>query len=210
MRGIPLLASLGVALLTATPLLAQKRVSKTLLQPHISSIVIDGQQCFDIRVEAVPSDQVVVRAEMEGEYQGDVLVQTETLGNTLHISTVPSPAFQWPNDKLGAHKVLSIRLHVSLPEFQQVRINGAFASLSTQGRFREVDIHLQDGQCELRHQSETTRVTTDAADIYAWVSEGVVETSSRHGRVEVDSLPPGDSRLSLRTRHGDITVRRPS
>lgn len=187
---------------------AQKRVSKVLLQPHISAIVIDGEQCFEIAVTTAASDQVTVEAEMEGEYQGEVLVRTETLGNTLHIGTGFSPVFELPNDKLGAHKVLSVRLKVTMPGQQRVTINGQFAAIETHGQFREVTIRASEGSCSLHHQAEQTRVETQGADIRVYTVRAVVEAFSRHGQVELDSMPPGDHRITLHSQNGDIRVTR--
>lgn len=65
--------------------LAQKRVVKTLLEPEIRDIAIDGSQCFAISLETAPTNRVTVEASMEGEYQSEVVVQVENAGSTLKI-----------------------------------------------------------------------------------------------------------------------------
>ncbi|MBC2838013.1 hypothetical protein [Robiginitalea sp. SC105] len=185
---------------------AQKRVSRTLLDPEVRSIAIDGSQCFAISLETAPTDEVTVEASMEGEYRSEVLVQTETLGGTLLISTGLSPAFDLPNDKLGAHKVLSVRLRIVLPEDQRVTLSAGRCQVETSGHYEELQVRINEGGCRLDHRAATTRVRTFSAPITARIAEGEVLAESRHGRVQIDPIPAGNSRFMLSSNSGDIQV----
>ena len=189
-------------------LFAQKRISKSLLDPRVSSIVIEGEQCFRIDVRTADTDQVTVEAEMQGEYQSDVLVHTETLGNTLNISTAFAPSFQMPNDKLGAHKVLSIDLRVTLPHYQRVSLSAGTCQVQTAGRYRTLKVSMNDGGCKLNHTAEQTEVRTRTAPILAKVKSGTVNAESRYGIVAVDAIPVGGPHFRLWSNRGDIRVMR--
>lgn len=192
------------------PAYGQKQVSRVLLDPDVSSIVVDAGQSFALDLETGPSDQVTVEARMEGEYQGEVLVQTEQLGRTLRIGTGYSPAFDLPNDKLGAHKVLSVRLRVIFPENQQVEVYGGQCQVAASGVYRVLNIHIEDGGCRLDHRAGATRVETRSAPITARVSTGTIEASSRYGEVRIDPIPKGEPRYFFQSTRGDIRViRRP-
>ncbi|WP_445386638.1 hypothetical protein ACT6NV_07505 [Robiginitalea sp. IMCC44478] len=189
------------------PAYSQKKVVKTLLSPEISSIRIDGQQCFSIELKTADVPEVVVQALMEGEYQRQVLLLAEKQANTLVISTGFSPDFELPNDKLGAHKVLSIRLEVTVPNYQNVDVYAGSCSVETSGQFQNLSIALNDGQCKLSHTAENTQVRTQSAKITAAVASGVIAAKSRYGRVEIANIPAGDSRFTLNSTEGDILVR---
>ena len=193
-------------LLAASAASGQVTVSKTLLDPEVDAIVIDGRQCFDIGLETAPTREVSVEARMEGEYEADILVRTERMGNTLFIGTGLAPGFQFPNDKLGAHKVVSIRLRVVLPEHQKVSVHAGQCQVRTSGVYRELTVRVNDGGCLLEHQAEHTDVRTLSAPITARVEDGIIEASSRYGEVHLDPVPAGTPRLLLRTTRGDIRV----
>jgi hypothetical protein len=190
------------------PAYSQKKVVKTLLSPDISSIRIDGQQCFSIELKTADVPEVVVEAMMEGEYQRQVLLLAEKQANTLVISTGFSPDFELPNDKLGAHKVLSIRLEVTVPNYQNVDVYAGSSSVVTTGQYQNLSITLNDGQCKLGHTAENTQVRTQSAKITATVAKGIIAAKSRYGRVEVANIPAGDSRFTLNSTEGDILVKR--
>lgn len=185
---------------------AQKRVVKTLLEPEIRDIAIDGSQCFAISLETARTDRVTVEASMEGEYQSEVVVQTENAGSTLMIRTGFTPGFDYPNDKLGAHKVLSVRLRVVLPEGQRVRLTAGRCQVEAAGRYDSLDVHIESGGCRMEHRATTTRVRTFSAPITARVRAGEVSAESRHGRVRVDPIPEGIPSYELKSHLGDIRV----
>ena len=186
--------------------LAQKRVIKTLLEPEIRDIAIDVRQCFAISLETARTDRVTVEASMEGEYQSEVVVQTENAGSTLMIRTGFTPGFDYPNDKLGAHKVLSVRLRVVLPEGQRVRLSAGRCQVEASGRYELLDVHIESGGCRMDHRATTTRVLTVSAPITARIDEGEVSAESRHGRVRMDTIPDGIPSYDLKSHLGDIRV----
>ncbi len=202
----PLLGLTVALLLAATGARGQVSISKTLLDPEVHAIVIDGQQCFDIRLETAPTREVTVEARMEGEYETDVLVRTERMGNTLFIGTGPAPGFHFPNDKLGAHKVVSVKLRVIMPEHQMVSVHAGQCQVRTSGIYRELTVRINDGGCRLEHRAERTDVRTLTAAITARVEDGSIEASSRYGEVHIDPVPAGTPQVLLQTTRGDIRV----
>lgn len=196
------------ALLVTAGLQGQKRVQKTLLEPTVESVVIDGAQCFHISLETADTQEVWVEAEIDGEYQNEVLVYTETLGNTLQIGTGFTPGFQMPNDKLGAHKTLSVKLRVVLPSHQRVALAAGSCRVETKGNFRDLKIHITGGGCLLEHTAEHTEVTTASAPITAQIGLGMVQAHSRYGRVALETIPSGPSEFIFSSTSGDIRVSR--
>src|SRR5680860_651094 len=113
-----------VIFLTANILYAQKIVKKTIINPKIEAITLDVTNSFELSVETAPGNEIMVEAAIDGEYSNDLLVNVKESGNTLLVNTEFQPNFKKPNDKLSAHKVISIALKVLLPERKRVTIFG--------------------------------------------------------------------------------------
>ena len=185
---------------------SQKRVTKTLVNPGISSINIDGNLCYRVALETADTGEVTVEARMDGEYEKGLLVSFREEGKTLYLETRFSPEFRLPNDKLGAHKVVSVSMKVTLPHDQQISLTSRSCEVSTSGRYRDLKIVFNDGLCDLYHSAENTEVRTGKAPIFAHLNSGVVEAESRYGDVRVDPIPQGDHHLKLYSTQGDISV----
>lgn len=197
-----------MAILGSTALQGQKRVRRTFLDPAVESVVIDGSQCYQLLLETADTREVLVEAEMDGEYQNEVVVFAETLGTTLRIGTGLAPTFEMPNDKLGAHKVLSVKLRVVLPPNQQVSFASGNCQVTTRGTYRGLKIHITGGGCLLAHTAENTEVLTASAPIRAQIARGQVAAHSRYGHVEQESIPVGPARFKLNSTTGNIQITR--
>lgn len=185
---------------------SQKRVTKTLLNPGISAINIDCTWCYRVVLETADTREITVEARMDGEYGKELLVSFREAGNTLYLESRFSPEFRFPNDKLGAHKVVSVVMKVTLPEDQQILLTARTCEVSTSGRYRDLRIVFNDGVCDLSHTAEHTEVRTGAAPIFAHLDSGVVEAESRYGEVSLERIPKGDHHLKLYSTRGDISV----
>jgi len=184
----------------------QKRVTKTLVNPEVSAINIDGNLCYRITLETADTNEVSVEARMDGEYEKELLVSFRESGKTLYLETRFSPEFRFPNDKLGAHKVVSVSMRVILPQDQQILLTAGSCEVSTLGRYRDLEIVFNDGLCDLSHSAENTEVRTGKAPIVAHLNSGVVEAESRYGEVHLEPIPAGDHHLKLYSTQGDISV----
>ncbi|MGB5654480.1 MAG: hypothetical protein WBM56_11675, partial [Robiginitalea sp.] len=193
--------------LAGSCLFGQKQVTKTLLNPEINAISIDGALAYEVELITEGSQEVSVEARMEGEYGSDLMVLFKESGTTLFIETRFGPNFKMPNDKLGAHKVISVKLKVTLPEYQNVFLSGASCQINTSGVFRNLDIVFNDGGCDLYHQAENTEVTTGSGPITAYLKSGVVDAQSKYGTVLLEPIPVGSHHLKLYSTRGDISVK---
>ena len=185
---------------------AQKRISKQLLDPLVSAILVEGEQCFRIVLETADTREVRVEAEMQGEYQDALLIQTEMLGSTLRISTGFSPHFDLPNDKLGAHKVFSVDLRVILPSHQRVTLFAGTCQVATFGKYQSLKARIDGGSFQMEHMAESTEVHTRSAEIRARLQSGDIKAVSRHGEVEMGAVPTGEPFYFLESNQGNIQV----
>jgi hypothetical protein len=143
---------------------------------------------------------------MEGEYGKDLLVLFREEGSTLFVTARFGPEFKLPNDKLGAHKVVSVRMKVTVPRGESVRLNAQTCQVVTSGHYKDLKIAFNDGSCRLGHTALNSQVRTASAPIYANLCRGDVEARSAYGEVFLEPIPSGDHHLLLHSTHGNITV----
>lgn len=186
----------------------QKLVKKAFIGPRTESIQIDAQYCYKIDLRTAPTKEVQVSASIEGEYAKDLLVSIEEKGTTVLVSAGFQPIFINPNDKLSAHKVVSIALQISVPEYKQVSVFGTNSNVNATGKYKNLHITLSDGRCTLENVSETVEVTTQKGDIWLSVPSGDILAESAYGKVDQETIPFGDNQFILKTVEGQIHLKK--
>lgn len=186
----------------------QKLVKKAFIDPRIESIQIDAQYCYKIDLRTAPTKEVQVSASIEGEYAKDLLISIEERGTTVLVSAGFQPIFIDPNDKLSAHKVVSIALQIRVPEYKKVSVFGTNSNVSATGKYGNLNITLSDGICTLENVSETVGVTTQKGDIWLTAPSGDILAESTYGQVEQENIPFGDNQFILKTVEGDIHLKK--
>ena len=187
---------------------AQKIVKKTLINPESRAFQIDALNCFEVQIGTSRTNEIVIAASIEGEYQKDLLVNVEEEGSNVMISAGFQPNFKNPNDKLSAHKVISIALAISLPENTDVAIFGTTANVIAEGLYKRMSISLSDGDCRMANIGETVQVTTQKGNIFLAAPAGQVDAQSNYGKVLGDSIPMGNSTFRLQAIEGNIHLKR--
>ena len=197
-----------VVLFFLVPVQGQKVVKKAFIGPRTQSIQIDSQYCYLINLQTAKTKEVQVEASIEGEYAKDLLISIEEKGTTVRISAGFHPNFINPNDKLSAHKVVSIALHITVPQYKQVSIFGTNSNVEVEGSYQNLDVRLSDGRCELNNVTETVEVTTQKGDIWLNADSGTILAESAYGHVENDQIPNGENQYTLKTVEGNIHLRK--
>jgi len=116
--------------------------------------------------------------------------------------------FNIPNDKLSAHKVVSISLNIKLPKHKYVAVFGRSCNVNIGGVYQNLRVTLSDGTCTLTNVSETIEVKTQSGDIYVSGRSGIVNSTSKYGKITGDKIPEGNTKYELSTVTGDIFVTR--
>ncbi len=187
---------------------SQKIVKKTLVNPSSKSFQIDVTNCYRVMLSTSKTDEIVISATIDGEYQKDILVTVEEDGSNVFIGTEFQPNFKGPNDKLSAHKVISISLDVSLPDFVTAHVFGTHSNVTAQGNYKKLKINLADGNCSLMKVGEEILVKTQKGTISLTVESGQVNAESNYGNVYREAIPPGNSLYDLHSVEGDIQIKR--
>lgn len=197
-----------VGLLFLVQVQGQKLVKKAFIGPRTQSIQIDAQNCYQIDLQTAKTKEVQVEASIEGEYAKDLLVSIEEKGTTVRISAGFHPNFINPNDKLSAHKVVSIALHITVPQYKEVAVFGTNSNVEVEGKYQSLDVTLSDGRCALNNVSETVEVTTQKGDIWLQADSGNILAESAYGHVEKAQIPTGQNQYTLKTVEGNIHLRK--
>ncbi|MBT8210884.1 MAG: DUF4097 domain-containing protein [Eudoraea sp.] len=188
--------------------LGQKAISKTYPASLDTLIQIDTDKCYLAEISAYEGEAVIVEARMDGEYAEALSINITEEGKTLWIGTAFNPDFVFPNDKLSAHKVVSISLSIRIPAYRDVQVFGTSCNVMLSGAFNEVDVVLNDGSCTLDQVARNVKVNTQSGHIRLNSLQGAVKAISHYGRVLQEEIPQGEKHYDLETVSGDITLQR--
>lgn len=193
-----LLLSMGVK--------AQKQLHKMVLADAINLIQVNTANCFEVNVNTQYGNQVTVEAKIEGEYTKDLDLELSTSGATIFVETNFNPSFESPNDKLSAHKVISILLNITVPFSKNIEVYGTNSRVKVQGKYEDVAVILSDGTCELYNVYGKVSVKTQSGTIVVQSEAAEIEAESRYGKVELNPIPYGTSNYKLQTITGNIEL----
>jgi len=125
---------------------------------------------------------------------------------SLLISTNFQPAFKDANDKLSAHKVLSIEVSVTLPEHITAYIKSDIAKAKIVGNHKNLTVELSNGNCELTDFKGHAMINTLEGDILATTNYAQVDAISSNASVVLGDLDSGPNTLKLKSLNGIIRV----
>ncbi|WP_233586633.1 DUF4097 family beta strand repeat-containing protein [Formosa maritima] len=190
----------------ALQIYAQKTTEKTFTSEGISTLVIDGSSVFKIRMETTKTNTISIQSLAEGEHSEQLVLLTEIKNNQLHVSSVYQPLFVADNDKLSAHKLISIELIFLIPEQLDISISSNIASVFLSGNYNHVTIELMNGSFKANNFQGNLLVNTIHGDVEVETNQAIVEASSKHGNVNQEVLIEGNREIILNSINGNITV----
>lgn len=185
---------------------AQKVIKKKLPGNGFQFVQIDTKNCFQAEIVSSPGMAIEVEARIEGEYSNDLVIRLEEEGDNIAIGAEFQPSFQDPNDKLSAHKVVSIDLKVKIPNSTDVQVYGTSCNVALRGSFHNLEVVLNDGDCTLNQVRENVLVTTQSGNIQLNILQGQIKAATRYGEIYRDAIPKGRNRYELNTISGNINL----
>lgn len=188
------------------PVNAQRVINKSLVTKHARFFYIDAGLVHKVLLNTNSSQEIQIQASAEGEYQNEIVLDIQESGSEIYIGTIFSPEFKVKNDKLSAHKVISIAMEISVPEELSVNLKGVYTHLEASGKYKLLQVDLQDGSCDLDRLYGEIRVTSNSGAISLESNSGVVDAATEYGKLQSDDLPLGNSAYFLRSTHGDIRI----
>lgn len=195
-----------LAILSINQGFGQKTIKKVYLNPQVTSIQIDTNLFFEVKVETSQEKAMVLEASMEGEYQKDLALEIIENGNTLLVAGKFQPYFKEPNDKLSAHKVVSISLYIRIPENKEVYLYGNSSNVMVEGNYKDLRVVLNDGRCTIREVGQNVSATTQSGPISLIIASGTVKAMSKYGSIAKEYIPKGNERFNLSSTTGNITI----
>ena len=186
----------------------QKEVKKSIPNRNISTIEIDAENCYKVEILATEGNQVIIEAQIDGEYQKDLLVSVKEKDSSVTIKTGFQPLFTSPNDKLSAHKVISIALKIKIPKDKYVSLLGTNSNVIAAGDYKNLKIVLESGFCNLVALMGNVIVTTKSGDITVENKNGNFIVNSKYGKVIKGKIPKGKPHFNLTTVTGNILLKK--
>ena len=184
----------------------QRIIEKSLEVKNGRFFYIDAKQAYKAILGTEDSERLEIKAIADGEYQEDIVLKVKETGSDLNISTDFSPDYQKKNDKLSAHKSLSVSLRISLPQNSQVYFKGSSTNLVASGNYKTLNVELEEGNCSLNQLKGLIRIVNNNGDIALEAREGTVDAASKYGQVKKEQLATGNSSYFLRSDQGNISV----
>ena len=185
---------------------AQKVIRKSLQDPEAIYLEINTENCFKVELTTSKSKEILIEARIDGEYKNDLLVRVGHKGPVVGISAGFQPNFIIPDDKLSAHKVISISLQIQIPENMKVHILGTSTQVIAEGNYSEFKAILDDGSCKLNRIHGSALVTTRSGDINVYSTQGTFSINNSFGSVFRDNIPTGKDYFDLTTTTGEIRL----
>ncbi len=173
---------------------------------EISTIDIAGNTMFKIKISTAPVQTISLDLQVEGENNEQIVLQTRQENNTLFIGSAYHPMFVKPDDKLAAHKKISIELTLEIPKNLIVIINSDIASVYATGHYDKLTAELINGHFSAQKYSGNLQVDTLHGDIQLETNAGILNAHTKKGTIETFQLPTGNNQLTLNSVNGNINI----
>nr|WP_299072136.1 hypothetical protein [uncultured Allomuricauda sp.] len=183
-------------------------VKKAFLSERTKDIEINSEHCYLVDLYTANTNEIHVEAEIEGEYSKDLVITIEENETTVLISAGFQPNFNNPNDKLSAHKIISIKLNITVPNDKRVFVYGTNSNVTMKGNYENLKVKLLDGNCSIDNVGDRVEVTTQKGNILLIADNGNIMVESTYGKVVKEHIPQGQNQYSLKTIEGNINLRK--
>ncbi|MEZ4818044.1 MAG: hypothetical protein R2776_08760 [Flavobacteriaceae bacterium] len=153
--------------------ISQKVIEKSWKGTAFEVIEILSDEVFNIEIIAGNFSEIKLQSKIAGENFESMNIGASEKGKILTLKPSYRPYFIPQNDKLAAHKVISIELQLYIPEWMTVFISSKLASLEATGNFKELDVNLRDGHCILKEFSGNAMLNTHFGNITVYAKPEV-------------------------------------
>jgi len=187
--------------------IAQKTLQKEWDAGAIDTLSIVSNAIYSIEIKSVETNTISISTNIEGENFESVMVNAITTGSILNISTGFRPHYIPENDKLAAHKILSIEMHIIIPENITVVVYSELASVTAYGPYNYFEVALGGGRCYLYDFIGNARLFTTTGEIVVHTYPGIRgKANSLKGRVINNLGETGKFYIEAESALGEITL----
>jgi hypothetical protein len=185
---------------------SQKLVQKQLDGSEIKTIIISGNNIFKIHVSSQKTNIIDIKLEVEGENNEQIILQTLSKQDTLFIGSSYQPLFTPPDDKLNAHRQISIELTLSIPENLNLNLKSDIASVFIKGNYKNVVAELLNGSFFAQKFTSNLLVNTIKGDINVETDNVILDIHTKNGNSNQEKLNLGNKHIILNSINGNISV----
>lgn len=193
-------------LIAITSVCAQKSTEKIWNADVINTIVIDGENVFNITVSNSPSNTILLKVKIEGEHANQLVMVDSIVNKQLYISSSFQPLFVKDNDKLSAHKVMSVEYQLLVPKNIKLEIKSNIGSVDLVGTYPSVFIELNQGNCNLKQFLGNASINTVNGDINIETDHAKVEAFTKTGQITLTQFKFLKYNLNCHTINGNIKI----
>ena len=198
----------GLWLFFVPKIWAQKDLSRTYLSEGIENILIDGNGVHSLSVIASEVEEISVQVHLEGETSEEIVIKEHLEGNQLELGFGSWPLAKTYNDKLSAHKIVSVVVTIVIPQQLFVSITSNTAAIFAEGTFQSLYVAIEDGNCVLKNFNGDANLTTNSGVILVSVQNKttVAAASSIYGSIRNELEEKGVFTIYAESVHGDISL----
>ena len=197
---------LAFVFLTVT-VYAQKVIDKSWDITGFDRLEIISDDIFNIVIFSNDTTSINVVTKIEGEPYENVVLNISEKNKTLTLSTGFTPYFQAVNDKLAAHKVISIEMELYISNKLEVFVRSTMTSLITHGSFMDLQVELGKGNCVLNDFEGDAHLFTIDGNITVIAHDTVkAEGKTRNGKLISELSTIGNYAILAESVNGDITL----
>ncbi|RAJ12151.1 hypothetical protein [Olleya aquimaris] len=187
-------------------LCAQKTTEKSWSAKTINTLTIDGNNIFKIKVSNNDSNTISLKVKIEGEYAEQLVILDSLSEDKITISSSFQPLFIRDNDKLSAHKVLSVEYELTVPKHVNLNIKSDIASVQIAGHYPSVFIELNQGNCDLKQFIGNATINTIEGHITIETNNAKIEAFTKTGTKHIKQFKYANHQISCHTINGNIKV----
>lgn len=187
-------------------LFAQQRTTQIIPAEEVSSISIDGNQMFKIRLVTSKTNDIRMNSLLTGEYQNKFQIVLSKRDEQINIQLKDLPFANIADDKISAHKVISAQLELIIPENLNILVSSDIAQLYMDGIYNKVNVELVHGSCFFNAIANNSTINTLNGQIFVNTANTTITASSKYGQVNEFEVKNYKSRMQLSSIYGDIKV----
>jgi hypothetical protein len=184
----------------------QYQLEKSILNPDIQHIQFRAAHVFKLEVKTHAKKEINISYALEGEYQQNFEFNIIEEGAKLFVDIRPHAMALFPNDKLGAHKVVVIAVELVMPEQKSLEVEGDYTDIWAQGNFKKIRLRLQDGSCFLGEINGIIEVLSQKGNISYTGKQKNIYANSSYGKLKGVFQNDPKSNIKLKTITGDIFI----
>lgn len=187
---------------------AQKLIDETFSALELKTIVIDGSSIFKIDLQTRPSKAIHLITKIEGEYTPEIAVAYKIKDSTLYIGSVFRSSFALHNDKLSAHKVVSIEVVLEIPEHLKVYLKSDIGSAKIRGKYTFITAELSQGNCVLKDFIGSGIINTINGNITLETNFAQIKAHTKYGSLIKEAIVSGENTIKINSINGDIYLKK--